>query len=85
MQQCANHVEYQLLNKHTRVGYLLEGIVYLDAGLQAAMASIWTDDGADGMWNIFEAAAVHILPYSPGSQEEGCCWLQMHGRTNFVD
>ena len=49
MQQCADHVEYQLPNEHTRVGCLLEGIVCLDASLQAAMASIQTDDGADGM------------------------------------
>ena len=49
MQQCADHVEDQLPNKHTRVGYLLEAIVCPDAGLQAAMASIWTDDRAVGM------------------------------------
>ena len=55
MQQCANHVEYQLPNEHTRVGYLLEGIVCPDAGLHYAMASIQTDDGVDGMWNNFEA------------------------------
>ena len=35
----------------------------LDARLQAAMASIWTDDRADGMRNNFKAAAAHILPY----------------------
>ena len=63
MQQCADHVEYQLLNKHTQVGYLLEGIVCPDASLQAAMTSIWTDDGVDGMHNYFEAATAHILPY----------------------
>ena len=36
-----------------------------DAGVQAAMASIQTNDGADGMWNNFKAAAAHILPYDP--------------------
>ena len=65
MQQCTDHVEYQLLNEHTQVGYLLEGIVCPDAGLKAAMASIQTDDGADGMRNNFKAAAAHILPYNP--------------------
>ena len=65
MQQCANHVEYQLPNEHTWVGYLLEGIVCPDASLQAAMASIQTDDGADGMRNNFKVAAAHILPYDP--------------------
>ena len=33
MQQCADHVEYQLPNEHTQVGYLLEGIVCPDASL----------------------------------------------------
>ena len=65
MQQCAEHVEYQLLNEHTCVSYLLEGIVCPDPGLQAAMASICTENGPKGMWNDFEAAAVHILPYDP--------------------
>ena len=65
MQQCAQHVEYQLPNEHTHVSYLLEGIVCPDPGLQAAMASIHTDDGPTGMWNDFEAAVAHILPYDP--------------------
>ena len=65
MQQCTDHVEYQLLNEHAQVGCLLEGIVCLHASLQAAMASNQTDDGADGMWNNFKVAAAHILPYDP--------------------
>ena len=65
MQQCAEHVEYQLPNEHTHVGYLLEGIVCPDLGLQAAMASIHTDDGPTGMRNDFETTAAHILPYDP--------------------
>ena len=63
MQQCAEHVEYQLSNEPPCVSYLLEGIVCPDPGLQAAMASICTDDGPTGMRNDFEAAAAHILPY----------------------
>ena len=65
MQQCAEHVEYQLPNEHTRVGYLLEGIQCSDVGLQAAMASVRTDDGPTGMRNTFETAATHLLPYDP--------------------
>ena len=45
MQQCAEHMEYQLPNSHTRVSYLLDGIQCLDAGLQVTMASVRTDDG----------------------------------------
>ena len=40
MQQCAEHIAYQLPNEHTRVGYLLEGIQCPHLGLQAAMASM---------------------------------------------
>ena len=65
MQQCAEHVSYQHPNKHTRVGYLLEGIQCADAGLQAAMTSVRMDNGTDGMRNDFEKAAAHLLPYDP--------------------
>ena len=65
MQQCADHVSYQLPNEHTRVGYLLEGIQCSDAGLQAAMASVRTDTDPDGMRNRFEKGAAHLLPYDP--------------------
>ncbi len=63
MQQCAEHIQYQLPNEHSRVGFLLEAIQCLDPGLQAAMASVKTDP--DGMRNDFEAAASHLLPYDP--------------------
>ena len=65
MQQCVEHVEYQLPNSHTRVSYLLDGIQCSDAGLQAAMASVRTDDGPQGQRNDFESAAMHLLPYDP--------------------
>ena len=65
MQQCAEHIAYQLPNKLTRVRYLLEGIQYSDPGLQAAMASMLTDDGVNGLRSDFEKAAAHLLPYDP--------------------
>ena len=65
MQQCAEHIAYQLPNKLTRVGYLLEGIQCSDPGFQAAMASVWTDDGVNRMRSDFEKAAAHLLPYDP--------------------
>jgi hypothetical protein len=37
MQTAAEHITYQLPNKHSRVGYLLGAIQSSDAGLQAAM------------------------------------------------
>ena len=65
MQASAEHVQYQLPNEHSRVGFLLEGIQCSDPGLQAAMASIKTDNGPEGMSNNFEATAAHLLPYDP--------------------
>jgi len=65
MQQCATHVAFQLLNEHTRVGYLLDAIKTTDAGLQAAIAQIQTDDGVNGKQNNFEATAAYLLPYDP--------------------
>ena len=69
MQQCAEHIAYQLPNELTRVGYLLEGIQCSDPGLQAAMASVRTDDRANGMRSDFERAEVHLLPYDPVAQK----------------
>ena len=65
MQQCAEHIAYQLPNELTRVGYLLEGIQCSDPGLQAAMAIVRTDDGVNRMRSDFEKAAAHLLPYDP--------------------
>ena len=65
MQACAEHIQYQLPNRHSQVGFLLDAIQTSDAGLQAAMASIRTDDGPDGMRNDFKQSAAHLLPYDP--------------------
>ena len=65
MLACAEHVQYQLPNEHSRFGFLLDAIQCADAGLQAAMASIKTDNGLNGMQNNFEQAAAHLLPYDP--------------------
>ena len=65
MSACAEHVQYQLPNEHSRIGFLLDAIQCADAGLQAAMASVKTDNGPHGMRNNFEQAAAHLLPYNP--------------------
>jgi hypothetical protein len=71
MQTAAEHITYQLPNEHSRVGYLLDAIQCRDAGLQAAMASIKTDQVPDGLRNNFEAAATHLLPYDPVQRNAG--------------
>ena len=77
MQASAEHLQYQLPNEHSWVGFLLEVIQCSDPGLQAVMASIKTDNGLEGMRNNFEATATHLLPYDPvakkrsGGQKRG--------------
>ena len=64
MQAAAEHVTYQIPNSHSRrVGYLLDAIQCSDAGLQAAMATIKTDQV--GLPNDFEGTASFLLPYDP--------------------
>ena len=65
MSACAEHVQYQLPNEHSRVGFLIDAIQCADAGLQAAMASVKTDNGPNGLRNSFEKAVSHLLPYDP--------------------
>ena len=65
MQASAEHVQYQLPNEHSRVRFLLEAIQCSDLGFQAAMVSIKTDNGLEGMRNNFEATTAHLLPYAP--------------------
>ena len=45
MSACTEHVQYQLPNEHSQVGFLLDAFQCSDAGLQAAMASVKTDNG----------------------------------------
>ena len=65
MQASAKYVQYQLQNEHSRAGFIPEAIQCSDPGLQAAMASIKTDNGLEGMRNNFEAMAAHLFYYDP--------------------
>ena len=65
MSDCAEHIQYQLPSEHSRVGFLIDVIQCSDAGLQAAMASVKTDNGPNGLSNNFERAVSHLLPYDP--------------------
>jgi hypothetical protein len=62
MTACAQHVDYQLPNEHTRVGYLIDSIKNDDAGLQAALGAIRNDKVVGGMRSNFESAVAHLLP-----------------------
>ena len=65
MSACAEHVQYQLPNEHSCVGLLIDAIQCADAGLQATMASVKTDNGPYGSQNYFQRAVAHLLPYDP--------------------
>ena len=49
MSACAEHVQYQLPNEHSRIGLLIDAIQCANTGLQAAMASGKTDNGLYGL------------------------------------
>ena len=85
MQACAEHVQYQLPNEHSRVGFLLEAIQCSDAGLQAAMASVKTDSGPDGMRNNFEDAVAHLLPYDPVAKKRAAGTKRGNAYISTVD
>ena len=65
MQSCAQHVQYQLPNKHTRVGYLLDGIDCSNTPLQAVIANVEDNTGDTGKMNYFKTAVAYLLPKDP--------------------
>ena len=65
MQQCSEHVAYQLPNERTRVGYVLDNIQTSDAELQAVLAQVKHDATPGGMREDFEKAATALLPADP--------------------
>ena len=65
MEACILHVQFQLPNPFTRVGYLLDGIENNDPQLQAAIALVTDDVGPGGKRENFESAAAYLLPRDP--------------------
>ena len=65
MQECAQHIPYQLPNPHTRVTHLLDNIQCDYPALQASMALIRNDKGPTGKMNDFEQTASFIIPHDP--------------------
>ena len=65
MSACAEHIQYQLPNECSCIGFLIDAMQCANAGLQAAMASVKTDNGPNGLRNNFERAVSHLLPYNP--------------------
>ena len=62
MKACNEHVRYQLPNKHTCVGYVLDAIEMIDAPPLAAMENVEEDTATNGKSNNFESTAAYLLP-----------------------
>ena len=66
MQQCSQHVTYQLPNEYTRVGYVIDNIQCSDAKLQAAIAQVETGkDDPNSLRHHFEECAAFLIPFDP--------------------
>ena len=68
LEEASQHLNFQLPNEHTRVGYLLNNIQNSDPALQAALASIRQDK--DGLRNKFEDAVAILIPVDPFVQNK---------------
>ena len=62
LQQCAEHVTYQLPRDCNRVKYLIDSIKCTNTGVVAALSDIRLDGGVNGMRNNFDAAGTFLLP-----------------------
>ena len=56
LERCAENIDIEIPNEHTRVGYLIDNIEVADADVKAAIASIKLDDGPGGLRTNFERA-----------------------------
>ena len=65
MQVCSLYVEYQLPDKHTHVGYLLDGIECNGTPLQVAISVVEEDNELCGKRNDFELIASRIILKDP--------------------
>jgi hypothetical protein len=82
---CAENVDYQIPNQHSRVGNLLDSIENNDPGIQAAMANVRTSKGANGMRSNFEQTVTHILPCCPVAKKKTLGAKRGAGEISSVD
>ena len=75
MQACAQHVEYQLPNKHSHDGFLLDSIQSLGH----------TDTGVGGKHADFEATVAHLLPYDPVAKKHAASTKQPNSLMSDVE
>ena len=65
METCTAHVQYQVPNEHTRVGYFLDALESQHPPLLAAMEKIEEDNGDTGKRNNFGNDVAYTLPKDP--------------------
>jgi hypothetical protein len=82
---CAEQVDCQIPNQHSRVGYLLDSIQNNDPELQAAMVNVRTSKGANGMRSDFEQTVTHIQPYCPVAKKKTFGAKRGAGEISSVD
>ena len=61
--EAAQNVQFQVPDKHMRVGYLLNNIEHQDSDLRAAISQIRTN--VQGTWDDFERLVAILLPVDP--------------------
>ena len=71
LQRCAEHVQMELPNERTRVGYLLDNIDCSDKDVTTALSHIRLDDSATGMRSNFERSVAFLLPTDPVKKKKG--------------
>ena len=71
LQRCAEHVQIELPNERTRVGYLLANIDCHDKDLTTALSHICLDDSLTGMRSDFERSVAFLLPTDPVKKKKG--------------
>ena len=59
----SQHINFQVPNEHTQIGYLIDNLENSDAALEAAIASIRQD--TNGSRNDFKRAFAILLPVDP--------------------
>ena len=65
LQRCAEHVQVEIPNERSRVGYLLDNIDCQDRDVTTALSHIRLDDTQQGMRSDFERAVAFLLPTDP--------------------
>ncbi len=71
LQRCAEHVQIELPNQRSRVGYLLQNIDCSDKVVTTALSHIRFDDRVGEMQSNFERTVVFLLPTDPVKKKRG--------------